>query len=128
MPLKTSALKGHHLEVTPAIRGYIEKKLKKVNKLVDSDDTSATADVEVGKIVPDQHSGDIFYCQINLHVRGEYFSSKAERDDLYAAIDEVQEELLRDLKKHKGKKETLVRRGARKMKEMIRGFQSPDDV
>lgn len=123
MTLKIAAIKTHHIDLTPAITDYIEKRLSKVDQLIDDSDTSAQIDIEIGKEVPDQHSGDIFYAKISLHIAGEYLFADTKKDDLYAAIDAAKEEIVREVRRKKGKRETLVRRGARALKNTITRFR-----
>ncbi|MEX0935205.1 MAG: ribosome-associated translation inhibitor RaiA [Candidatus Paceibacterota bacterium] len=124
MTLQISSTKTHHIDLTPAISDYIEKRLSKIDKLIDKEDTSAQADIEIGKEVPDQHSGDIFYAKIGMHMSEGYVFSDAQKDDLYAAIDTAVDEIVREVRKKKGKKETLMRRGARVVKRTITRFRS----
>lgn len=123
MTLKIASIKTHHIDLTPALTNYVEKRLSKVDQLIDDEDTSAQVDIEIGKEVPDQHSGDIFYAKIGLHFAGGYLFSDAKKDDLYAAIDGAQEEIVREVRKKKGKRETLMRRGARAVKNTITRFR-----
>lgn len=122
----TVNIKTTDLDLTEALEDYLTTKISKLEQLVDENDTSAIADVEVGKSVGGQRSGEIYRAEINLHVAGAYLYAESEKDDIRAAIDEVKDEMVRELRKNKEKKETLFRKGARKMKEMIRGFSSED--
>jgi len=113
-------IKATNVELAPAIREYIEKKLIKIEKkLIDPSDTSAMCDVEVGKISKHHKTGDIYKAEFNLHVAGEYVRVEAEESNLYAAIDEARDELFRTLRSHRNKKRAMTKRGRIKFKELL---------
>jgi len=112
-----------HIEMTPAISEYIDKHMKKLDRFISPQDTSALARVEIGTITRGQQSGEIFRAEINLHVAGKDLRSVSEKDDLYTAIIEARDDLVRSLKKYQDKKRSLVKRGGQKIKSIIRGFR-----
>lgn len=115
-------IKATTIELTPAIKAYVEEKVAMLGKLIDPADTSAHADVEVGQTTKHHQSGDVFRAEINLHVAGANLRAESERDDLYAAIDEAKDELMRQLRKEKTKRTDLVRRGGLALKQMLHRF------
>lgn len=116
-----SKIQATNIELTEAIANYVDKKFSAFDKFVDPSDESAICDIEVGKTTDHHRSGDIFRAEVNLHIAGKDLYAAAKKDDLYAAIDEVKDEMVRLLKSHKGKEITLARRGAAKIKSMLRG-------
>lgn len=109
-----------NIELNDQMKEYLEKRMKKVAKYIE-EDTEAYAQVEIAKSVPNQQSGDIFRAEINIEVAGSsLYRAEAEKTDLYQAIDDAQSDVIREMKKSKQKKTTLFRRGARKLKRMLR--------
>lgn len=85
---------GHHLEVTPAIRGYVEEKMARINRHFDQViDVSVILAVEKLK-----HKAEV-----NLHLRGKDIYVEAIDADMYAAIDALTDKLDRQVVKHKEK-------------------------
>lgn len=125
MPINVN-FKTKNIEVTEDIKQYTAKRISKLEQFVDDDDTSAIADVELEKET-DQRSGEIYRAEINLKIAGEFLRAEAQTADLREAIDVAQEEMIREVKKAKGKRRTLLRNGARKMKKMIRGWYTNDN-
>lgn len=115
-------IKATALELTPAIRAYVEEKILSINKFVDSSTGGALADIEVAKTTDHHHSGEIFKAEINLQVNGNFYRASTVRADLYAAIDEMKDEIIRQITAHQNKKTTLFRKGARKLKGLLRGW------
>jgi ribosomal subunit interface protein len=115
-------IKATNMQLTPAISNYIEKKFSAFDKFVRDGAGSTRCDVEVGKTTHHHKSGDFFRAEVNLHTSGQNFYAFVERDDLYAAIDEVKDEIIRQIKSRKEKSTTLYRRGAAKIKNIIKGL------
>ena len=107
------------IEMTDAIESYLDKRLNKLEKFV-GEDPSASGQVEIGKSLKGQHSGDIYRAEINLHVAGKNLRTVAEESDLYAAIDNVRDDMIRSLKSHKGKQRSMLRRGGYQVKKLLK--------
>lgn len=110
-----------NIELTSAIESYVDEKLKSVEKFaIPHENEEPILEVEIGKSTNHHQSGDVFKAEVNMRVRGKYFRASVEKDDLYAAIDEVRNELVRELTSHKDRARTLVRKGAGAIKNMLR--------
>ncbi len=113
-------IKGSNLELTDAIKESIRHKLDSVLKHIRHPEADRTVvQVEVEKTTG-QMKGDIFRAEINLSTDGLNYRAESTSVDLYLSIDAAKEELVREIDKGKGRKETLFRRGARVIKEMLR--------
>ena len=85
---------GHHVDVTPALRSYLEKKLERILRHFDHlIDTHFVLTVE--KL---QHKAEA-----TLRVRGETIHAVAIEGDMYASIDALADRLERRVRKHKEK-------------------------
>ena len=115
--------KATNIEFTPAIDEYLAKHLiAHIERLVDTKDESATVALEVGKTSRHHNKGDVFRAEVNLHISGSNLRAEAERDDLHMAIDEVREEIVRELTKNKKRRFDLLKRGGQKLKDLMRGI------
>lgn len=118
-------IKATNIELTTAIRDYVEEKIGfGLERLLDSSDTSVLTDVEVGKTTRHHQKGDIFRAEVNLHMAGVNLRAEAEAEDLYSAIDLVQDEISREITSRRQKQVALFRRGARAFKETVRSVGS----
>lgn len=114
-------IKATNIELTSAIEAYVEEKVRGAEKFAVSHvDENPIAEVEIGKTTNHHQSGDVFRAEVNLRVRGKHFRATSEKSDLYAAIDDMRNELVRELNSHKEKDRTLVRRGAGMIKNILR--------
>ena len=114
-------IKCTHIELTDAIRDYVFTKLDAVNKLLNQPD-QAFAQVEVGKESNHHMKGDVFKAEIHLRAEGKEHHAVVIKDDLYAAIDELKDEIMEKVKSAKDKNRSNFRRGALKMKNFVKGF------
>lgn len=116
----TINIKATNIELTEAIEDYVNKKLESLDKF--SKDTEMNIYVEVGKTTKHHKNGDLFKSEINLGLNGKNFFTNSEKDDLYAAIDESIEDLVRRITYKKDKDNTLFKRGSMSIKKMLKGF------
>jgi len=115
-------IKATNIEITPAISDYLDKKFYIFDRFIPTEDTSAMCQIEVGKTTKHHKSGDFFKAEVNLRVSGKNFYAVSEKEDLYAAIDEVKDEIVYQMTSEKDKSQTLMRKGALKFKNMIKGL------
>lgn len=114
-------IKTTHIELTSAIKNYVEKKVLSLEKFIHDDSLNVRADVEVGKVSHHHKSGDIFKAEVRLRFKGKEIYVVAEKDDLYASIDEMRDKAERECAALKDKKLTLVKRGSAKVKKILHG-------
>lgn len=89
-------IRGENIEVTPALREYVEKKVGKLERYFD---TPPTADVHVKmSVLNNQHIIEVTIPMSQLLLRAEETHT-----DMYAAIDLVTEKLERQIRKYKTK-------------------------
>jgi len=85
---------GHHVQVTPAIRGYVNSKMERVTKHFDH-----VIDVSVILSVAKLQQK----VEATVHVRGRDIFCESTDEDMYAAIDALIDKLDRTIIKHKEK-------------------------
>jgi len=96
-------IKATRLELTDAIRKYIENKMKMVEKYLGTKVKVINCDFEIEKAVGGQNKGEIFRAEVNLEVPGEMLRIEKTEADLYKAIDKVKDHLELAVKKYKEK-------------------------
>lgn len=109
------------MELTSALSAYVEEKINSAEKFAPPHtEETLVANVEIGKTTRHHNAGDIFRAEVLVTVRGKGYRAVSEKEDLYAAIDDVRDELVRELNSSKEKARTLMRRGAGALKNLIR--------
>lgn len=114
--MKTT-IKATNLKLTSAIEQYLNKKVGDIDNLLPKSDFELSARIELGKTTFHHQAGNIFRAEINLQVPGKLLRSEAEAETLYAAIDEMKDQIQREIKKYKEKIITKTRKQGRLMKE-----------
>ena len=90
-------ISGHHLEVTPALRGYVTTKLDRVTRHFDQ-----MVDVKVLLSVENQKEKDKRQrAECTIRVKGNDLFAESAHEDLYAAVDELMDKLDRQVVRHK---------------------------
>lgn len=121
MTNKTLNIKATHFDLNNEVREYIESKIDSLDKFIDATEKDlAIYNVEVGKTTTAQHTGNIFRAEINLSVHGKMYRTESIKDHLFSAIDEAIHELEHQLLHYKNKRNTLFRRGANKIKNILK--------
>lgn len=112
-------IKVKNIELTEAIKSYAEKKLLSLEKFIHDEPENVRAEIEVGKISHHHKSGDVFRAEVRISFKGREIYVVSEKDDLYAAIDEMKAMAERECTSLKDKKLTLVKRGSAKIKKIL---------
>lgn len=90
-------ISGNHLELTPAIREYVQNKLERIKRHFDHV-------IDVTVILGVEQLGDKTRRQraeINLHLKGKVLHIESVAQDLYAAIDTLIDKVDRQVLRHK---------------------------
>ena len=87
-------LTGHHTDITPSLRDYVESKFERVERHFDNV-TNVHVILSVEK---ERHKAEA-----TIHVRKGNIYAESEHEDMYAAIDTLIDKLDRQVKKHKEK-------------------------
>ena len=92
-------ISGHHLEVTPALRGYVTSKLERISRHFDQ-----VVDIRVLLSVDNLKEKDQRQrAECNIHVKGRDLFAESAHADLYAAVDELADKLDRQVLRYKDK-------------------------
>ena len=87
-------VRGKNLDITPALRDYVEKRVKKVTKYFDrTGDIAVILKVEKGR-----HQVEVTVPVDGILLRGEESTA-----DMYASIDQVMDKIEKQIEKHKTK-------------------------
>src|SRR5690606_10656285 len=104
-------ISGHHLELTPAIREYVQGKLERIKRHFDH-----VIDIAVILTVdnlPEKEKRQ--KAEINLRVRGKDLHAESIAANLYAAIDLLIDKLDRQVIKYKSKQQDHQHEGIKRL-------------
>lgn len=110
-------IRGENVEVTAAIREYVEKKIEKLERYF-TEGANATAHVNLKVYNDKQTKVEVTIPMKNLTLRAE-----ERHNDMYAAIDLIVDKLERQIRKYK----TRVNRKAREREGVAAYFQAVEE-
>jgi putative sigma-54 modulation protein len=104
-------ISGHHIDLTPSIREYVQNKLERIKHHFDYVIDVAVI-LTVDKLSDKEKRQK---AEINLRVRGKDLHAESIAQDLYAAIDTLIDKLDRQLIKYKSKLKNHQHTGIKKI-------------
>ncbi len=118
MAFPSISFKHTHTDEARHLEPVVEHKFAAFEKYL-GERTVARCEVEFAKETASQ-SGKIFRVEANIWLSGKLFRAEGVAETFEKGIDIVRDELDYELRKAHDKRESLVRRGGRKLKEMMR--------
>jgi putative sigma-54 modulation protein len=113
-------IKATNLTLSQDLKNHIREKIGGLEKFTKKYGSEVEARVEVGKVTLHHQEGDIFRAEVNIFVPGKILRAEANARDVFLAIDEIRDEIERQLIEHKSKLRVRFKKGARKLKETLR--------
>lgn len=111
-------IKATGIELTDPIRDYVQKRISSIEKFIIQ--KGIPIYVEIGKTTNHHKNGDIFRAEVSLEYKGSKIYTVVERDDLYSAIDGVEDSLYREITTNQDKVRSVWKRGAQQVKSMMK--------
>jgi ribosomal subunit interface protein len=116
-------IKSTNFTMTPDIEGLIRSKMSSVRKFIQlAADDEVLIEFEVERSTHHK-KGDIFHAEANVTHKGDLFRARSNKIDIRAAIEEVRDQVERQITRSRTKRFELVKRGARMIKSMLRKKQ-----
>ncbi len=100
--MRITEILATYLDMTDAIRDYVEKKVGSLEKLCEHY-SPCDVRVEVGKTGEHHQKGKIWRAEMQMTIPGASLRAESIEEDLYAAIDSAKDDLRRQLVAHKEK-------------------------
>lgn len=113
-------IRQKNLEITPALRVYIESKLlKPLTRLLGNVTAQELPilDLEFGRRTKHHRKGKVYHAEANLSLAGKMIRAVVDDEDMRSAIDILEEELERGILSYKSRVLALYKRGARRAKK-----------
>lgn len=116
-------IKATNIDLTDTLTEYVHSKIGVLEKIIgNSEDINIF--IEIGRESNHHNKGeDVYMAEVRMRFSGKDYYVKKFEADLYAAIDTMKEDILRDVKTDKKRDQTLFIRGARSLKKRIKGMK-----
>ncbi len=109
--------KASGYEWNEEVREYLDDRIEDIERLVK--DPTALFVVELQREAPHEH-GSVYRAEANLNMGGDLFRAVGVGESMNAAIDAMKDEVLRQVKRHKEKHTSFLRRTGAQVKEWMR--------
>src|SRR3989344_6570087 len=111
-------IETRNFDLTPSLKSYINKKFEPLAKFIPA---SADAKLIEGGVEPDTHQrhGEVFLTRVKVGSLGLYADGRGET--AFAAIDDVEADIKRELRRHKAKRQTNLLNSDRELKRRLKG-------
>ena len=117
-------LQAKNMELTPAIHDYVVQRVTNLGKFlskIEEKGGEILVHFDVAKTTNHHKMGEIFRADCSIVIDGKEFYSGSDKSDLYAAVDDVKENIFHEISRSKARKQHLFRRGAQKVKDLMKG-------
>jgi len=121
--MMNTKIKTTGVGLTDDVHSYLNKRLSFIEQLINAKDKNVLCEVELSKTTGHHKQGDIYRAEVNLKVGGRNFYAHSEQENINAAIDVVKDEMAKELRRNKDKKQTLVRKGGIRIKQILKGLK-----
>lgn len=115
--MRLTTLKSTNMDLTDAIRAYVDDKVDQLRKICGDFDPADDLKVEVGKSTQHHAKGPYYRAEMHLILPGKELRAEYEGEDLYEAIDNVKDQLRRQLKEFKDRLKDKSHRAVRPGKD-----------
>lgn len=112
-------IKATDMELTEGVRDHIENKVTRLGKFLRSQNGDIFVYFEIAETAH-RDQEDAFRADCKVVLRGKEFYASSTAPDYMSAVDEVKEKLYQILHQDKGKEMSLFKKGARKLKKLLR--------
>jgi putative sigma-54 modulation protein len=120
----TINLKATGMDLTDAIRDYVENRVTNLEKLLSRVESDVLIEFEVAKTTNHHNNSEkLFRAECRVTFSGKDFYTEEKSSDLYSAIDAVKDKIFRDVKDSRDRSRNLFIRSARKIKKRMKGFK-----
>ncbi|MHB9019603.1 MAG: ribosome hibernation-promoting factor, HPF/YfiA family [Minisyncoccota bacterium] len=104
-------IKATNLELTPAIKQYIETKVSGLSKFLEKWEklNSINIKFELAKTTNHHNKGEVFYAEMNIDLGKKMLRAEYSADDAYKAIDKVKDTMKEEIVGFKQKSDDKVK-------------------
>lgn len=112
------SVKATNLTLTPELQALVDQKLIPLGKFIHAHGDER-CDVELERVAEHQ-SGKIYRAEVNLFTGGKLYRAESTNEQIEQSIDKVRDDLRHELQHAAGKRRSLMQRGQRAIKDMLR--------
>ena len=108
------------IELTQEIEDYIQKKVDSFDKILGKSSEERKCDFRIGKNSNAHNKGQIYFAEARVETPRKAYGADAKGESLNEVIDKLKDEILKKIRRNKDKKESIIKKGGRKIKKLLR--------
>jgi len=113
-------IRAKNLNLSQDLKEYVEEKIAKdIGKLLVHERSPIEIGVELIRVTRHHQKGKVFRAEVQVVLHGHKVVAEAGAESIKQAIDQVKDELEREIKHHRGKETTLSRKRGRFLKKLL---------
>lgn len=113
-----------NFDLTEAIKNYTEEKFSNVEKYIN--DNNSILNIEIGKTSLHHKHGNVYEVKAHLVFGSRKLHIENVNEDVYASIDEAKDKLVDEIAESGDRERSVVRKIARKFKNIIKREKRED--
>jgi ribosomal subunit interface protein len=107
------------IELEKKIEEYIGKKVSSLESILGQSEDNF-CDFRIGMNSGSHKNGKIFFAEATIATDGKNYGARSEAENLMEAIDDLKDEIGKKIRRHKGKKMSMTKKGGRMVKDFLR--------
>ena len=108
-----------NIELDNKLNEYIQKKVDSLDRILGKSKEERICDFRIKKDAS-ANKGRIYHAELTISTSNKNYGAEAYGESIYSAIDELKDEVAKKIRRNKDKKESLIKKGGRKIKELLR--------
>lgn len=118
------AIRATNINLTPELRKYALEKIGSLERFFkDTAPDSVIVDIEIGRPSRHHRKGEIFRCEVNVSLGKRLLRAEERAASVKGAIDLVRDEIQREAKKLRARRQDQFLRAARKIARRFKFFR-----
>ena len=115
------SIRAKNIKLSPELKNYVEEKIgETLDKLLVHERPPLKAMAELIRLTYHHQKGMIFRAEVQVLLHGHQIVDEANGETIKEAVDLAKDELEREIKSHRGKEKTIVRKRKRFLKKLMK--------
>ena len=108
-----------NIELDNKLKEYIQKKVDSLENILGKSDEERSCDFRIKKDASAK-KGKIYFAEAKIITPHKKYGADASGESVFEAIDKLKDEIAKKIRRNKDKKESLIKKGGRKIKELLK--------
>jgi len=108
-----------NIDLDNKLNKYIQKKVDSLDRILGKSKEERICDFRIKKDASAKN-GEIYFAEATIKTPNKNYGAEASGESIFEAIDELKDEVAKKIRRNKDKKESLIKKGGRKIKELLK--------